>query len=182
MAKQPVVQTVSTGYYSNTILNDNFTKVASQFDNTISRDGSLPNAMQADLDMGGNDIINVGTITYSITNFSFEKDVYFLGTPYANEYIYRYVSTFNFQIPTNFANSYARVRTPPTLSFQIDIYKDSTAIGNVTFSPSSNAGTYVTTGSSTDLIFSPGEMLLIQAPSFQDVSIADISLSIVGNF
>lgn len=62
MAKQPTLTTISTGYYSTETLTANFNAIASQFDNTVSRDGSAPNTMLGDLDMNSYDIINVGDI------------------------------------------------------------------------------------------------------------------------
>ena len=65
MAKKPTITTISSGYYSRTALNDNFTNIRDKFDNTLSLDGSTPNTMSADLDLGTNDILNGG-----IGNFS----------------------------------------------------------------------------------------------------------------
>lgn len=62
MAKGPTITTISTGYYSTTALNDNFTNIDTAFDNTLSLDGSTPNAMTADFDLNGNNILNVGNI------------------------------------------------------------------------------------------------------------------------
>lgn len=62
MAKQPVVNTISSGYASQSQLNENFTNIQTAFDNTLSLDGSLPNAMQADLDLNNNDLLNVRAI------------------------------------------------------------------------------------------------------------------------
>ena len=62
MAKKPTVTTVSSGFASNTQLNSNFTALRDAFDNTLSLDGSTPNAMQADLDLNGNALLNVGNI------------------------------------------------------------------------------------------------------------------------
>lgn len=65
MSKKPTVTTIASGFYSTSALNDNFTNIRDQFDNTLSLDGSTPNAMGADLDMNSNDILNGG-----IGNFS----------------------------------------------------------------------------------------------------------------
>ena len=62
MAKQPVVNTISSGYASQSQLNENFTNIQTAFDNTLSLDGSVPNAMQADLDLNDNDLLNVRAI------------------------------------------------------------------------------------------------------------------------
>jgi len=58
MPKKPTVSTLTAGYGSTTLLNNNFDQLRDGFDNTLSLDGSTPNAMSADLDMGGNDVLN----------------------------------------------------------------------------------------------------------------------------
>jgi hypothetical protein len=63
MAKKPTVTTVSTGYQATDTINTNFTNIRDSFDNTLSLDGSTPNAMQADLDMNGNDILNANSLS-----------------------------------------------------------------------------------------------------------------------
>ena len=62
MAKKPDITTIASGYASNTSLNVNFESLRDGFDNVISLDGSTPNAMQADFDLNGNDILNAGNI------------------------------------------------------------------------------------------------------------------------
>lgn len=62
MAKKPTTTTVASGFYSTTTLNNNFTVLRDAFDNTLSLDGSTPNAMNADLDMNSNDLLNVGEV------------------------------------------------------------------------------------------------------------------------
>lgn len=47
---------------SDTAVNANNDTLETAFNNTLSRDGSSPNQMNADLDMNGNDILNVGSI------------------------------------------------------------------------------------------------------------------------
>ena len=61
MAKKPSITTIASGYYSRNALNTNFENLRDKFDNTLSLDGSTPNAMQADLDMNSNDILNAQT-------------------------------------------------------------------------------------------------------------------------
>ena len=62
MAKKPTVTTIASGYTSTTTLNNNFEELRDAFDNTLSLDGSTPNAMQGDLDLNGNDLLNIGEI------------------------------------------------------------------------------------------------------------------------
>lgn len=60
-----VVNTISAGYLSVAAANANWDIVEAAFDNTLSRDGSAPNTMLADLDMGLKRIINLGSPTAS---------------------------------------------------------------------------------------------------------------------
>lgn len=59
MVKVSPLPNITAGSTSAAKLNDAFTKIEDAFDNTLSLDGSAPNAMQVDLDMNGNDIVNV---------------------------------------------------------------------------------------------------------------------------
>lgn len=59
MAKKPNLTTISSGFASNAQLNENFQKLRDALDNFLSLNGDTPNAMQANLDMNGNKIINV---------------------------------------------------------------------------------------------------------------------------
>ena len=62
MAKRPTVSSITTGHASITALNANFTALKEGFDNTLSRDGSTPNTMSADIDLNGNDLNNVAAL------------------------------------------------------------------------------------------------------------------------
>jgi len=65
MAKKATLTDISTGWASLSTLNGNFTALNDALDNTLSLDGSTPNAMTADLDMNSKDIINTGTVNTS---------------------------------------------------------------------------------------------------------------------
>jgi len=65
MAKKPAITTIASGYYSRQALNSNFENLQAGFDNTLSLDGSTPNAMGADLDMNSNDILNADVVNAS---------------------------------------------------------------------------------------------------------------------
>lgn len=51
------------GFQTQKQINQNFAAIETAFDNTLSRDGSLPNQMEADLDMNSNDILNVNQLS-----------------------------------------------------------------------------------------------------------------------
>ena len=52
---------ITAGHGSQDLLNDNFTSIKTAVENTLSRDGTSPNQMQADLDMNGFSILNLGS-------------------------------------------------------------------------------------------------------------------------
>jgi hypothetical protein len=62
MSKVGDITTITIGYYSTTAISQNFETLVEALNNTLSLDGSTPNAMNADLDMNGNDILNVNTL------------------------------------------------------------------------------------------------------------------------
>jgi hypothetical protein len=68
MTKKPNINTITSGFGSTTQFNENFQSLRDAFDNTLSLDGSTPNAMQADLDLNGNNILNAEGIFVNGTN------------------------------------------------------------------------------------------------------------------
>ncbi len=64
MAKRPALTDLTslTNSSAITALNQNWDAIEEAFDNTLSLDGSTPNAMTADLDLNGNALLNVGTV------------------------------------------------------------------------------------------------------------------------
>lgn len=63
MSKKPSINNITSGFNSTAEINQNFQALRDAFDNTVSLDGSLPNAMNADFDMNGYDILNAGGLT-----------------------------------------------------------------------------------------------------------------------
>lgn len=61
MAVEVTLSTITTGYNLSKI-NTNFEAIQTALQDAISRSGSTPNTMSADLDMNGNDILNVNAI------------------------------------------------------------------------------------------------------------------------
>lgn len=55
-----VLDNITSGYSSTTKINANNDRLEAAIDNTLSRDGSTPNQMEAPIDMNSNRIINVG--------------------------------------------------------------------------------------------------------------------------
>jgi len=53
---------ISSRYASVAALNANFAAIVAAIENTLSRDGTSPNVMEADIDLNSNNLLNVGTI------------------------------------------------------------------------------------------------------------------------
>ena len=53
---------ITSRYGATDALNDNFASIEIALDNTLSRDGALPNEMEAPLDMNGNPILNADAV------------------------------------------------------------------------------------------------------------------------
>lgn len=64
MSKRPTLTDLTSLTNSSAIntLSQNWDAIEEAFDNTLSLDGSTPNAMNADLDLNGNSLLNVGAI------------------------------------------------------------------------------------------------------------------------
>ena len=67
MPKAPTLPTITGQYASASQLNAAFRDIETSFENTVSLDGSTPNALTGDLDVNGNDIINVGSMVVTGT-------------------------------------------------------------------------------------------------------------------
>lgn len=64
MAKYDQLNPLQSGYQAVEVLNSNFDKIEAALENTISRDGSAPNQMEAPLDMNGRRILNIAAPAY----------------------------------------------------------------------------------------------------------------------
>ena len=65
MAKQPELITITSGFYSLGQINANTDAIKGSFSNTLSLDGSAPNAMTAGLDLNGNALLNASSVNSS---------------------------------------------------------------------------------------------------------------------
>ena len=61
---------ITSGYASVDTLNSNFTAIETALENTLSRDGTTPNSMSADLDMNGRGILNATSVMVNGVNLA----------------------------------------------------------------------------------------------------------------
>lgn len=55
-----VLETLASGHLDVEVLNSNFAAIAAALETLLSRDGTLPNQMEADLDLNGHTLLNTG--------------------------------------------------------------------------------------------------------------------------
>lgn len=94
MSKIDSLYNLTASYGSTAALNTNFTRIMSAFNNTLSRDGSSPNSMNAVIDMNGNQVINLAdpTLPHHAVPLGFLQDYVAAATgtaevPSSNEYL-----------------------------------------------------------------------------------------------
>lgn len=75
-----VLTDITTGYGSTVKINQNFQTVQDEFDNTLSRDGTAPNSMLADLDMNSQRILNLPSATTNTEPVTYAQFSSALGT------------------------------------------------------------------------------------------------------
>lgn len=63
MAKRPTLTDVTSGFGTASVINSNNAAIETAFDNTLSRDGSTPNQMEASIDMNSNKVLNLPNAT-----------------------------------------------------------------------------------------------------------------------
>ncbi len=61
MAIDVNITSIGSGF-NRTVIDNNFTNIQTALQNALSRNGTLPNSMEADIDMDSNDLLNVGDI------------------------------------------------------------------------------------------------------------------------
>lgn len=73
MAKRPTLTDVTSGFGTAAVINGNNAEIETAFDNTLSRDGSTPNQMEASLDMNSNRILNLPAATTNSEPATYEQ-------------------------------------------------------------------------------------------------------------
>lgn len=70
MASPYTPTTVNQGFGAETEVNTNMTNIQTAFTTVLNKDDSTDNAMMVDLDMNGNDLLNVNSLTLKITSYT----------------------------------------------------------------------------------------------------------------
>jgi hypothetical protein len=90
----------------------------------------------------------------------------------------KYVATRAFKLFDQFAGSVGHCRVNPTATAAFDVQKNGSSIGSVSIS-TGGTFTFTTTGSALES-FAAGDRLTLVAPSPQDATLEDVSISFLG--
>lgn len=136
---------ITSGYTSTTAINANNDLIEAGFDNTLSRDGTTPNQMEADLDMNSNDVLNVQNVRTS--NLYINGSLASLGEiQAAGKQVKTYTATAG---QTLFTGINAFTQGTASLDVYINgVYQDNstyaeTSTTSITFSEGLDVGDYV---------------------------------------
>lgn len=99
------------------------------------------------------------------------------GRPTLAELVLQYCVSDNITFPAGLAGSVIFSNTPASAPAVFQINKNGSAIGSITFA----ASPHVTVAFGAAISCVPGDIITITAPSPQDASLADISISLVAN-
>jgi hypothetical protein len=106
-----------------------------------------------------------------------ELALFVSGKPSASEVVFRHDATAAYTLPAGLIGSQGSAGIAATASTVLTIKKDASTIGTATWAI---AGTEPTLAMASDAVFAVGEVLSVTAPTPQDATLADISLSFLG--
>jgi len=98
------------------------------------------------------------------------------GKPEDNELVVRYVFVRTVTLPSGLAGSHASAGVGSTGNVSFSLSKNGAAVGSIDFNASAT-GTFTF---ASDQTFAPGDVLTIRAPTPQDATLADVSITLAG--
>jgi hypothetical protein len=105
----------------------------------------------------------------------YDAAFYVADTPITNQIIGEVMFARSCTIPDDFSGSVGYTGTNPTATFEIDIQRNGTSVGHVSFSTGGIA-TFVT--DATTVTMSAGDRLTLVAPTTVDAAVAEIAITI----
>jgi hypothetical protein len=122
--------------------------------------------------------VNANEDGFQWGNSAFEVPFFFVDAPTADQVIYLRIFTESVTFLNNFNGSQGKAGMAPSATYILSVFKNTTAVGNITIGTTGNATFSFTSGSS--LTFVPGDVLKVIAPSTTDSVIAHFAGSLQG--
>lgn len=131
------------------------------------------------LQQRGDDIVLFGYFNDLLAlPLPYDVGVFIPGTPTTSQVCLRYTAVRAFRCADNFASSDGNVKVNPTATTTFTIKKNGSTIGTVAFD-TAGVPTFNTSGAGYET-FAAGDILEITAPVTPDATIADISITLLG--
>ena len=124
--------------------------------------------------------VNLKPHLLGVVNQAYDVGGSFSGKPSAGQLILQYPMPRQVTIPADFSNSQGVCATAATDDNQIfDVKKDTSKVGSMIFNSGETTAWFSGEGP-TDIVFSAGNVLKIEAPSPADSTLEDIGFAITG--
>lgn len=123
-----------------------------------------------------------GSGTWTPTDNIGDREFFANGKPTASQRVYAHTFTRNCRLFSDFSGSQGRAGTAAAANAVFNVYKNATLVGTLTVAAAGTTFIFSTdTGSgSSTVTFAPGDTLTVRAPSSQDATLADISVTLKG--
>lgn len=119
------------------------------------------------------------TPTISLTVNNYDLGVFISDLPTSSQVVLRYAAPRTILFEDDFVESQALAAVAATAETVFNIQVDGVTVGTITFAAAGASGTFTTTAG--DLTVSAGQVLSIVAPSSQDSTLANISITLKGS-
>jgi hypothetical protein len=107
----------------------------------------------------------------------YDIGVYFPGKPGAGATLLQLIAPRAFTLPAGLTGSQGYAGTAPTAQADLDIRKNGTSIGTITFAAAASTASF---SFASEVAFVAGDRLAVIAPGTQDASLANISITFKG--
>lgn len=122
--------------------------------------------------------VNTGETALEFVDNHYDIGASYIGVPPASEPLLRIPFVRSVTFADDFSGSHGVVGTAPTSSAVFIIKKNGVQVGTMTFAGSATTATFATSGGATSMV--AGDVLLIEAPSSQDATLADVGFLLKG--
>lgn len=110
----------------------------------------------------------------------YDVGAFFPDCPQDSELMLLHVFDRNVTFQLHFAQSRAKALVAATASTVIDVKKNGTSVGSITFAAAATVGTFLTSPATT-VSFLAGDYLELVAPATHDLTLADITVTLHGS-
>lgn len=115
--------------------------------------------------------------TGGTTSSPYDIAAFINSKPLGTELVFQWVAPRAVVFQANLGGSQAIANTAATASAVFSLQQNGTVIGSLTFAANAVTGTFTTSGA---VNFATGDVLRVYAPSSQDLTLADISMTFAG--